>query len=300
MTTGTHFASSLGSDYSVRSDFYAPPAQFEGCFTTFYRMELAVEADGTVSDLLQPEWANLRFFTGARPAARIGDHAVSGARFNATGPSSLPCRFELGSARMWGIGLLPLGWARFMDVDAYDLANGIWDGAAHPAFAKFDRLSAVLCDSDASREEQLSAMVSELENLMEPNRDEAKILRIHTAIVEGIHLAVGDLARECGMSVRTLERTCRRYFGFTPKKLMRRQRFTRSLASYMLHRGRHWTDAMDADYHDQAQFTREFREFMTMNPSVYAAQEHPILSSFVEARARIWGSPAQALDGPTH
>ncbi len=300
MTTGLPSASSLGSDYSVRSDFYAPPTQFEGCFTTFYRMELTVKDGGTVSDLLQPEWANLRFFTGSRPVARIAGHAVSGARFNATGPSSLPCRFELGSARMWGVGLLPLGWARFMDFDAYDLANGVWDGAAHPAFAKFDRLSSVLCDNEASCEEQLEGMVRELEDLMEPNRDEAKILRIHTAIVEGIHLAVGDLARECGMSVRTLERTCRRYFGFTPKKLMRRQRFTRSLASYMLHRGLHWTDAMDSDYHDQAQFTREFREFMTMNPSAYAAQEHPILTSFVEARARIWGSAAQALDGPKH
>ena len=66
----------------------------------------------------------------------------------------------------------------------------------------------------------------------------------------------------------------------------------------MLHHGSRWTEAMDAEYHDQAQFTREFREFMTMLPSDYAALEHPILASFMEARARIWGSAAQTLDAP--
>jgi AraC-like DNA-binding protein len=66
----------------------------------------------------------------------------------------------------------------------------------------------------------------------------------------------------------------------------------------MLHRGALWTEAMDEEYHDQAQFTREFTEFMTMTPSKYASLDHPILTSFIEARARVWGSAAQALDRP--
>ena len=55
---------------------------------------------------------------------------------------------------------------------------------------------------------------------------------------------------------------------------------------------------MDQHYHDQAQFSREFREFMTMNPSEYAALDHPILRALMEARARIKGSPAMTLDSP--
>ena len=62
--------------------------------------------------------------------------------------------------------------------------------------------------------------------------------------------------------------------------------------------GPRWTEVMDEHYHDQAQFTREFHTFMTMNPSEYASLDHPILSSFVEARARVWGSAAQTLDKP--
>lgn len=287
------------ADYSVRSHFYSPPEQFDGCFTTFYQLALDVEDGGVVRDYLQPEWANIRFFARNRPIARIGDVEIAAARFTATGPSSRPCRFDLGTSRMWGIGFLPLGWARFIDADAYDLANMICDGVKHPVFAKFDVLSDALCDQDISVEDALNHIAVELQALMRPNRDEPKIMRVHNALVGGTFTGVGDLADHCGMSIRTLERVCRRYFGFTPKLLMRRQRFMRSLSTFMLHQATHWTDAMDEHYHDQAQFTREFNEFMTMNPSKYANLDHPILSSFMEARARVWGSAAQTLDKPT-
>ena len=292
--------------YAVRSRFFTPPSRYDGCFTTFYHLALDVEGGGSVTDYLQPEWGNIRFFAGSLPSARIGQSSVSGVRFGATGPSSLPCQFEMGSARMWGIGFLPMGWARFIEADAYDLANLVCDGAQHPAFAKFDALTPVLTDPEASDEEQLAHIAATLAPLMRPSRDEPKILRVHAALVGGNFCSVSDLAQHCGMSVRTLERVCRRYFGFTPKRLMRRQRFMRSLTSFMLsqsHGGAsrapgRWTEAMDAEYHDQAQFTREFREFMTMLPSDYAALEHPILASFMEARARVWGSAAQTLDAP--
>lgn len=299
-----------GAPSKVRSRFFMPPDQFDGCFTTFYQLILDVEAregqSATVEDYLQPEWGNIRFFSGSTPDGQIAESSVSGARFVATGPSSLPCRFEVGTTRMWGIGFLPVGWARFLDTPAYDLSNIICDGAAHPAFAKFDALTSVVADPAVSDEEQLEHIVKTLGALMRPSRDEPKILRVHEALVGGECGTVGELASRCGMSVRTLERVCRRYFGFTPKRLMRRQRFMRSLTSFMLqqaHAGANgsagrWTEAMDAEYHDQAQFTREFREFMTMLPSDYAALEHPILASFMEARARIWGSAAQTLDTP--
>jgi AraC-like DNA-binding protein len=223
---------------------------------------------------------------------------VSGARFVGTGPSALPCRFALGPVRMWGVGFLPLGWARFFNADASACANIVCDGAAHPAFAHFAGLTEVLCDPEATLDEQYDAIVAAMTAAMRRNRDEPRIARVHAGLVSGDHASVHDLADACAMSIRTLERICARYFGFSPKLLMRRQRFMRSLTTFMLHRGTRWTEAMDAHYHDQAQFTREFREFMTMNPSEYAALDHPILTSFMEARARVWGSAAQTLDPP--
>ena len=289
--------------YRLTAEFREPPAQFEGCFTTFYHLSLEADdalaaGQARVTDYLQPEWGNIRFFCGSTPEAAIGTSRITGARYVGTGPSSLPCRFSLGPVRMWGVGFLPLGWARFFDADASACANLVCDGAMHPAFARFAGLADVLCDPEASHEEQYEAIVAAMARAMRPTRDDARIRRINAELVSGEHLSVHDLADACAMSIRTLERTAMRYFGFSPKLLMRRQRFMRSLTSFVLHSGRRWTEAMDGDYHDQAQFTREFRTFMTMNPSEYAALDHPILTSFMEARARVWGSAAQTLDPP--
>jgi AraC-like DNA-binding protein len=287
-----------GVKRTIRSEFVTPPPEFDGCFTSFYMFDLDVEGGGRIEDHLQPEWGNLRFFAGTPPISTLGEYSVSSARFVATGPSSLPSAFKVGTARMWGIGLLPLGWSRFMDVDAADLANVGGNGEVHPAFQKFAGLCDVLCDASYSEDDQIAAIVDGMRALMKPNRDEPKIMRVHKALLDVKLTSVAEFASEVAMSVRTLERVCSRYFGFPPKLLMRRQRFMRSLATFMLHQGSNWTEVMDEHYHDQAHFTREFREFMTMNPTEYAALDHPVLSAFMAARFRAWGSPAQTLDTP--
>ncbi len=288
------------ASYRLKAEFREPPAQFEGCFTTFYHLTLEADEPGLrLTDYLQPEWANLRFFCGGTPDAAMGATRISGARFVASGASVLPCRFTLGPVRMWGVGILPLGWARLLNADASSCANIICDGAAHPAFQRFAELTDTLCNPEAQIEEQFDALVTTMARLMRPARDDSRIRRIHSELVGGDHLSVHDLADACAMSIRTMERLCMRHFGFSPKLLMRRQRFMRTVTTFMLHRGSRWTEAMDAEYHDQAQFTREFHEFMTMNPSEYAALDHPILTSFMEARARVWGSAAQTLDAPS-
>lgn len=288
---------SADSPFRVRSRFFAPPEEFAGCFTTFYHLQLDVE-DGEVSEFLLPEWGTIRFFAGSRPSGSIGRSRVTGVRFTGTGPSSLPLNFSTGSVRMWGIGFLPLGWSRFMECDAAALANLVCDGEAHSAFARFNELCEPLCDPQASDAEQLGAIISVMGRLMRPNRDEAKTLRVHQVLLDDRLASVAEFADRAGLSVRTLERIARRYFGFPPKLLMRRQRFMRSLAHFALNPRSNWTEAMDGLYHDQAQFSREFSEFMGMTPSQYARLDHPIIDSFMEARARLWGSPAQTLDSP--
>ncbi len=286
--------------YRLKAEFHEPPPQFEGCFTTFYRATLEIDEGGDrLNDYLQPEWANMRFFCGGAPDAAIGTTRVSGAHFIGTGPSSLACQFSIPPVQMWGVGILPLGWARFFNVDAGSCANMVCDGAEHPAFRHFAGLADTLCNPGIGPDEQLAAITDAMAKAMRPTRDDARVHRVHNELVNGDFFSVHDLADACAMSIRTLERMCARYFGFSPKLLMRRQRFMRSLTTYMLHRGSRWTESMDAHYHDQAQFTREFREFMTMNPSDYAALDHPILASFMEARARVWGSAAQTLDAPS-
>lgn len=282
----------------VQSRFFVPPDEFDGCFTTFYRLTLNVEDGVEISDQLQPEWGTIRFFSGSAPKAVIGSSVLAGAHFGASGPSSLPTHFSIGSARMWGIGFLPLGWARFIDVNAREMANVVVNGHEHPAFAKFTGLAEVLCDASCSEEEQFDALVATMRDLARPHRDEETIVRIHHALMDEGLVSVSALADRAELSIRTLERICVRHFGFTPKLLMQRQRFMRSLTSFMLDGGSKWTEVIDDHYHDQAQFSREFRTFMGMSPTQYMAMDHPVIASIMEARARMWGSAAQTLDRP--
>lgn len=288
-----------GRNIRVASQFFAPPAGFENCFTTFYRLEFDDDDGSSVEDFLHPEWTNIRFFSGATPTAQIvGGDELKNARFTATGPSSLANRFVIAPTRMWGLGFLPLGWARFFDADARDAANLLVDGETHPLFARFAPLADLLCDPDASSEEQFDAIMAHLGQIARPYKDEQRILQIHDSLLDQDLNNVTEFAEASDMTVRTLERMCMKYFGFSPKLLLRRQRMMRTLTAFLLNPGGNWSDAIDEHYHDQAHFTREFRAFMGMKPSEYAALDHPILESFVRARAESWGSPAQTLDRP--
>jgi AraC-like DNA-binding protein len=59
-----------------------------------------------------------------------------------------------------------------------------------------------------------------------------------------------------------------------------------------------WIHSLDSHYHDQAQFVREFKHFMLMRPSDYAAMDHPIALTAVRARRTALGQPMQVLHKP--
>ena len=286
-------------DIDVR--FFPPPPELQGCFSTFYRATFTMPDGGRVRDYLQPEWANLRFFSGDTPDARMieGDR-VTGARFTATGPSVRPTEFHLGTTRMWGVGLFPLGWVKFICVPAADLANALVDGEKHPAYTSFAHLPDSLFDGEADDEREYHRIIDCFLALNRPHADEERITAVHTALVDPTLRSVAELAERSGLNARTLERLCRRAVGFAPKLLLRRQRVMRSLAAFMLRKGGNWSDVIDHHYHDQAHFVRDFRAFMHMSPREYAGLDHPILTAFMPERVRIWGSPAQTLDRPTN
>jgi len=72
----------------------------------------------------------------------------------------------------------------------------------------------------------------------------------------------------------------------------------RSLAQYMLDPSLKWIGALDGHYHDQAQFVRDFREFMGMSPREYSGRDKPVIGAIMRERARIAGQAVQALDSP--
>lgn len=290
----------MSAQCQVRARFFEPPAQLQRYFTTFYLVEFDAPEGERVVDHLHPEWTNLRFFSGDMPDAEAKDGTcLSGTAFCVTGPSSHAVRFTVGSTRMWGIGLLPLGWARFVSAPAADLADAVVDGNTHPAFSHFGPLGRTLFGAEADPEAEL-ARISEwfLAHVAGLPADADRIVAIHDALVDPDISTVKQLVVRAGATQRTVERTCARAFGFSPQLLLRRQRFMRSLAQYLLDPSLKWIGALDGHYHDQAQFVRDFNAFMGMSPRCYGAMDKPIIAAVIKARAHFAGRAVQAFDTP--
>lgn len=290
----------MSRDCRVQVRFYMPPPQLQAYFTTFYLVEIAVADGARAIDRLHPEWAGLRFYTGPDFIADCHDGTqVAATSFAATGPSSKAVRFEVGETRMWGVGLLPSGWAKFVRAPAAAFADAVLDGHAHPTFACFAPLAAAIFGEQPDEAGELARITDYfLRRLAEPVPDEQRINAIHAALFDPEVASVGQLVAHAGIGQRTVERICERVFGFPPKLLLRRQRFMRSLAQYMLDPSLKWIGAMDGHYHDQAQFVRDFRQFMGMTPREYGALDKPILNAVMRERVRCAGGAVQTLHGP--
>jgi AraC-like DNA-binding protein len=268
-------------------------------FTALYLTEIDA-GDGLVDDYLHPEWAALRFTEGPPPIASVGPgEMVPQWPFVAGGPTSKAIHFGVRSSRVWGLGLQPAGWAKFGCGDASALANRTVDGSTHPAFAAFAGILPQIEQCDGTADDKAALIDAHLMRQAEqPVPREAEIVACQEALRDPQMGEVSDLQDVLRVSIKSLERLCRRYFGFTPKVLLRRQRFLRSLAQYMLNPSRNWIGSLDGQYHDQAHFVREFRDFMGLTPTEYARLPHPILEPIMRQRMADQGA-AVVIDLPT-
>ena len=286
----------MASDCPIDVQFFAAPADLAPCFTTIYHMTVDLPPGERVVDMLLPEWANMRFFSETVAGPDMAALRSAGAqRFQATGPSAQPTRFEIGRSHMWGMGLSPLGWARFVGAEAADYVNVLFDGETEEAFAGLTQLCETLCRADSDIDGQFEAAIAQLREGAPLPKNADRIIAVQEAMADPYLTHIEDFADRLALSKRTLERLCKRHFGFSPRVLLRRQRLVRTLGAFLTESGS-WTSVIDRHYHDQAHFVHEFKSFMGMSPSEYVALRHPVLGAFAAERRRVWGSPVQSLD----
>lgn len=292
--------SSLNSA-EVTIKFFLPDNMLRPYISTYYLTEVTPGSEPRISDRLHPEWANLRFIDGVMPLAAIGDvEPCQASPFSVTGPTSKATLFQSGAMRAWGIGLLPLGWAKFIDAPAEDYADKTIDGAADPASAPLAALHDVLyAGKDAKVEREVAAINAFFRGqLAKAKPDNPLVQRAHEVLVDPDLGTVQDMAERLNITSRTLDRLSRKIFGFAPKLLLRRQRFLRTLSENMLNPEQNWVSTLDYQYYDQAHFGRDFKRFMGMSASKYKALPHPFMNAAVHGRKAAIGAGMQALHDP--
>jgi AraC-like DNA-binding protein len=290
----------VSQQHQINVRFYPPPEDLRRYFTTFYVTDIDPGPDGVLHDSLHPEWAGMRFFTPTGPTSWTdAGQRLENVRFLTQGPSSHPIHFAMPKTRLWGFGFLPLGWAKFVRMPAAEFANYMCDGYQRAECAPFRPLADALFQEPIDEEAELQRIIDFFRNFPAKDPvDQNRILAIHAALVDPQVATVQQLVARVAASQRTVERISYKHFGFSPKLLLRRQRFMRSLAQFMLDPTLKWIGAMDSHYHDQAQFVRDFREFMGVSPREYSSKPHPVLERFTQERNKALASAVQTLDRP--
>ncbi|QPC97824.1 helix-turn-helix domain-containing protein [Qipengyuania soli] len=279
---------------------YALPAGPLRRYISTYSQTVVAPGSPTVFDQVYPEWPNIRLTAGGDMAACTGPGPLQPCNpICAIGPTSHSTHFSLAPGRYWTISLLPLGWAQLVGIRAAEFADRWEVIGRESSFAAF----APLLDC-AGQDDDFTSIAARfdahlLAMLKRPARREETILKAHDALLDPEVTTVDAFAERAGTGVRALERLSLATFGFSPKLLLRRQRFLRSLSQFMLDPSLAWIDTLDHQYVDQAHFIRDFRRFMDTTPGAFAAAPHPVLWAAAVARTAIAGKPMQVLQRPS-
>lgn len=279
---------------------YSLPADQLRPYISTYSLTVVDPETPTVFDQVYPEWPNVRMTVDGDMAACTGPGLLKACNpICAIGPTSHATHFSLAPGRYWTISLLPLGWMRFVGIRACEYADR-WEVIDRESpFARFIPLLA--CDQHGQRFSETTAQLdAQLIAMLEyPASKEETIFKAHCALLDPEVTSVKAFAARTGIGVRALERLSLDAFGFNPSLLLRRQRFLRSLAQFMLDPSLSWIDTIDYQYVDQPHFIRDFRRFMDTNPRAYASSPHPVLWAAAKARTKIAGKPMQVLQPPS-
>lgn len=284
------------ADFTVH--FAAPAPALLPFITSFYQIGIGAEP---LDDQLLPEWFNLRLpLSGEWWASYPGRPLFMLPGPLVQGPSTFLSHFGGREGTSFGVGLLPLGWARLFGTDAEPIANRTAPLADHMAA---DACAALMhglraAGDFAGRVDTANSFFTA--RLAEhPERAEhARIAAIHRALSDPAIGTVGQLADAAGLSEKTLARATRRWLGFPPKTLLRRQRFMRMLGAMHMRPYAEWRQFLDPFYTDQSHMIRDFHDFLGIAPTRYFALPRPIMRAATRLRTQILGGPAQVLHAP--
>lgn len=282
-----------GAVVSIR--YFAPAPPLRRLVSSYYWFRSDLPA---FADLMRAELPQIRFVTTGRALNHFSTGVVRlSCPAQVQGPTSGPVRFTAnGPLHVFGIGLLPLGWATLLGVPADELADDMADLSAligNEALAVHGRLQDAVDDSEGVA--AVDAFL--LDWLARARATPCWFTRLADAwLTETRTPEVDALVAASGMSARSVERLSRRLYGASPKLLARKYRCLG--AAVRLGNGEvgGWQDLVeDGLFYDQAHVIREFRQFIGMTPARFIAEAAPITRLTIARKRMLPELPPLAL-----
>lgn len=276
--------------------FAAPDAALQPYVSGYHAYAAGGHLSAPATDWFFPGWANVRFSVDAGPwLVQFGDSEIFRVPTESMfGPSSKAIRSVAAGGFLFGAGLTPLGYASLIRTPAQATADRI--SALETEWPDAAQLRRRLASAN-SLDEVKALFDSELRRRLAPPRAETAglILALHALLVNDHGTSIDETAVQLGISPRTLNRLSTQAFGFSPKLLLRRSRFLKSLMSALRAPDRPLREVIDAAYFDQSHFVRDSHCFLGMPAQKFLDLVTPLMRQSMTNRASVLGGPVQGL-----
>lgn len=262
--------------------YAAPAPSLRGLVSSYYLFYADLPY---YADLMRADLPQIRFMlSGSAEYHFHSGRSMQAPRITLNGPTFGAYRFETkGPLMVFGIGLLPSGWAALVREDASKLADRLADAAAlfGPVVDEtHERLCAVSKLSD------MVGIADRMMNMLAMSSSEPPLWLTRLAddwLASNASPDVNALVETADMSGRHVERLIKRIYGASPKMLARKYRALKA-ASEFSGGDRSWSEVAGDAFSDQSHFIREFRQFIGLTPTQLVASPPPVTRLTLQRR----------------
>ena len=253
------------ADAAAALRYLVPPPELADYFGASY---LFTADCPIVADQTRADFAQIRFML-----AGVGQYTFGDGRQVATpeccllGPTSTALSFNVtGPMQVFGVTVLPLGWAALRAGDADGAADNALDLAVLFGADWHDMLLLLRATDDAASAADL--LWAFLQTRLHPISDADRLFVQATDrwLADERSPRVEALQEATGLSARQLARWCNRLYGAPPKYLARKYRALRC-AQELAREELDWADVSADAFYDQSHFIRELKHFTGLTPT---------------------------------
>lgn len=255
-------------DTPFELQYFPPDADLAEMVSSFYFVRLDMPVFDEVERADRPQF---RIMSLAEGEYIFPDgHSFPAGRATIIGPTSGSVRARgRGPLRIYGFGMMPAGWATLMGEHADKLTDRAIDAADLFGSWIDDVIEALIAAADTG--ERLVIANNFVREILKKN-EPAPVWFTRTVdrwLTDSVSPQVPELVEATGMSIRSVERMTKHYYGLPPRMLARKYRAVRAASA--LARGECLDAAQLGDaFYDQSHLIREMKRFAGATPGQLA------------------------------
>lgn len=249
----------------VELRYWEPPEKLRYYFGSIY---LFVAHISDYKDMTRADMPQLRFMLSGSGEYEFHDGAVFATpEVCMVGPTMGATHFSLqGTAEVFGISVLPLGWHAMGCPDAHLWVDKLCDAnvKAGPQYGQQLELLRATPDRDAAAASIWKFLEAQLKPVSKQMMD--LVTTIDEWLGDADSPQIEDIVAKTGLSARQLARYTNKLYGAPPKLLARKYRALRCASQIVIDR-KNWMELCDeGNFYDQSHFIREIKQFLGHTP----------------------------------